>query len=107
MHKAALVELSLEAYLIFFGILAVIIGAVYWLLQREQRQARDRFFRQFESSELRMRPHKIGLVYRVVGTENEEISVIPIWDGKSSVADGKERRITLDELIPFDRSRFF
>lgn len=107
MPKAALVQLSLEAYLIFFGLLAVIIGVMYWLLQRGQRQARDQFFQQFESSELRMSPYRIGLVYRIVGTENEEIAVIPIWDGKSRVANGKERRVTLDELIPFDSSRFF
>ena len=107
MPKDTLVQLNLEAYLIFFGLLAAIIGVMYWRLQRRQRQARDQFFRQFEASELRMSPYKVGIVYRIVETEGKQASVIPIWDGKSRIAHGKPLQVTLGDLIPFDSARFF
>ncbi|WP_299608842.1 hypothetical protein [uncultured Tateyamaria sp.] len=93
--------------MVFYALLAVVIGLMYWLLRRKERLAREQFFGQFAHSQLRMCPYKIGLVYRVITTEQNEIIVSPIWDGKLKIENGKRQRFAPDQLMPFDASRFF
>lgn len=106
MAEEALVQLSLEGYVAFFAGIALIIGLIYWFLQREERQGRELYLDQFKLTELRMSPYKVGLVYQVVATNKNEVTVLPIWDGKSKIVGGMELTVTADKLIPFDKSRF-
>ena len=106
MSDGALVQLSLEGYVAFFACIALIIGLIYWFLQREERRGRELYLDQFEFTELRMSPYKVGLVYQVVASKKNEVTVRPIWDGKSRVVGGTEMTVAADKLIPFDKGRF-
>lgn len=106
MSEHALAPISLEGYVAFFGVLAVVIAALFWRLQRNERQARKQIFRKFEVSELRMSPFQLGLVYRVIDTDENSVTVVPIWRGKSQVVDAKEQTLDASQLIPFDENRF-
>lgn len=107
MPDNALVPVSLDGYVAFFGVLAVVIVVLLWHQQRRERYARLQFFRKFEASELKMSPYQIGLVYRVVGRDQKTVSVVPIWRGKSEIVDAKEQTLDASQLIPFDEARFF
>lgn len=107
MREDALVPISLDGYVAFFGVLAVVIAILFWHLRRKERQARKRFFREFESSELKMSPYQIGLVYRAINRDGSLVSVVPIWRGKSEIVDAKEQILDASQLIPFDEARFF
>ena len=107
MNQDPLAPLSLEGYLVFFGAMAVLIFGLLCWMQGRDKQARNRFFDQFDAADLRMSPHKVGLVYKVVDVVGLEATVVPVWDGKAAIIDGAERCIPEDKLMPFDRSRFF
>ncbi len=107
MPEEALVPISLDGYIAFFGVLAVVTAALFWHLQRKERQARKKFFRKFESSELRMSPSQIGLVYRVKDSDKNSVAVVPIWRGKSPIVNANEQTLDASQLIPFDETRFF
>ncbi|APX13432.1 hypothetical protein [Tateyamaria omphalii] len=101
------VPLTLEGYLLFFGVLLVLIVVLFWWLQKHEKRARDSFFAQFDPSELRMSPHKVGLVFKVVRADGDIVIVQPVWDGKAAILNGKEARLTAVQVMPFDASRFF
>ena len=103
----ALVPISLDGYVAFFGVLAVVTVVLFWHQQRKERHARKQFFSKFEASELKMSPYQVGLVYRVISREGESVSVVPIWRGKSEIVDAKEQTLDASQLIPFDEARFF
>lgn len=103
----ALAPVSLEGFVAFLAALFPIIAFVIWRQTRREKLAREQFLSQFEVSKLKMSPRKIGLVYLVVREERNSISIVPVWDGKSKVINGQEQQVTADQLIPFDRSRFF
>lgn len=107
MLEDALVPISLDGYVAFFGVLAVITGLLFWFVHRKEMKARADYFKEFEISQLKMSPYKIGLVFRVVAIEGNEVVVVPVWDGKSKIVGGKRQLVALDNLIPFDESRFF
>ncbi|WP_298971636.1 hypothetical protein [uncultured Roseobacter sp.] len=107
MPEHDLVPISLDGYVAFFGALIVVIAALFWYLQRKERQARKQFFSKFEDAELRMSPYQIGLVYRVTNTDENAVSVVRIWRGKSQVVDAKQQTLDASQLIPFDETRFF
>ena len=99
-------QLDVTGYVIFFGFMIVVLVGLFWFLRNKERGKRAEFFGQFEESELRMSRHQIGLVYRIVATDGEEIVVVPIWNGKFKVLDDREQRYAANELIPFDKDRF-
>ena len=107
MPKDALVPISLDGYIAFFGVLAVIIAALFWHQQRREKHARKKFFSKFEASELKMSPHQIGLDYRVISRDGKSVSAVPIWRGKSKIVDAKTLTLDACQMIPFDESRFF
>lgn len=107
MPYEALVTLSLDGYVAFYGALAIVISVWFWFVQRWERKARADYFKEFELSQLRMSRYKIGLVYRVVSMEENEVVIVPIWNGNQKIIDGKTLRVAPDTLIPFDASRFF
>ena len=107
MPEDSLVPISLDGYVAFFGVLAVVIVVLFWHQRRKEKQARNQFFRQFDTSELRMSPHQIGLVYRVMDRGGNLVSVVPIWRGTSEIVDAKEQTLNASQLIPFDEARFF
>lgn len=106
MFQSSLIELSLGAYVAFYAIVAAVILALFWHLQRRDRRARMRFLSQYDESQLRMSPYKIGLVYQLVSATESDAVVVPIWDGKSKVENGEKRQLPIGDLIPFDGSRF-
>jgi len=107
MRPDPLVPLSLSGFAAFFAVLAVIIGGLLWYLHLKEKKVREQFFSQFDTAQLRMSPYKIGIVYRLVSVAEAEVVVIPVWDGKVQVENGKEQNLSPDVLIPFDESRFF
>ncbi len=107
MPEDALVPISLDGYIAFFGVLAVVIAVLFWHHHRKERQARKQFFRKFEASELKMSPYQIGLVYRVIDRDGKSVSAVPIWRGKAEIIDAKEQTLDASQLIPFDEARFF
>ena len=107
MSQIAIGPISIEALFTLLAISAVVIGVSFWLHKKKQRRLREQFFAQFETSQLRMSPYKIGIVYRVVSTGENIVTIVPIWNGRSAIKDGKEFQISPDELIPFDETRFF
>ena len=106
MPEGFLVQLNLEGYVAFYACIALIIGLVCFFLQRGERYARERYLDQFEFTDLRMSPYKVGLVYRVVATTESDVTVLPIWDGKSRIVGGTALTVSADKLIPFDKNRF-
>ena len=106
MPEDALVPISLDGYIAFFGVLAVVIAFLYLHRQRRERNARKQFFSKFEVSELRMSPYQIGFVFRVLGKDGKSVSVVPIWRGKSEIVDAEEQTLDTSQLIPFDEARF-
>ncbi|MBN7783651.1 hypothetical protein JYP51_01890 [Ponticoccus gilvus] len=107
MTGPSLAPISLDGFVAFFAVLAIIMAVLFWALRRKQTAARKQFFSQFEESELRMSPYEIGLVYKVTGRTEETVSAVPIWRGKAPIANGKEMEMAPDRLIPFDETRFF
>ena len=106
MSEGVLVQLNLEGYVAFYACIALIVGLVCFFLQRGERHARERYLDQFELTELRMSPYKFGLVYQVVGTKENDVTVLPIWDGKSKIVGGTALTVAADRLVPFDKNRF-
>ena len=107
MMQEPLISLSLEGYLAFYALLAVVIAVMLWVMKMRERRTREDFLHQFDVAELRMSPYKIGIVYRVVSETEAHVTVVPIWDGKSPVRNGKETILERSVLTPFDRNRFF
>lgn len=106
MLEALPIAFSLEVYFVFLTILGVIIGVLLWLQKQRETKARELFIARYETSTLRMSPYKIGLVYLVVKEGKDEVGVVPIWDAKSKVVDGKKLCLPPDELMPYDPARF-
>lgn len=100
------VQLDVTGYAMFFGFMIVVLVGLIWYLRNKERDKRNSFFGQFEKSDLRMSRYQIGLVYRIVATESDEVVVVPIWNGKARVLNAQEQRYPTDELIPFDPVRF-
>ncbi|MEM8536537.1 MAG: hypothetical protein AAGF56_01615, partial [Pseudomonadota bacterium] len=90
MSDDALVPISLDGYIAFFGVLAALIAVLFWHQQRNDSQERKQFFSKFEASELKMSPYQVGLVYRVMDRNGNSVSVVPIWRGKSEIVYAKE-----------------
>ena len=107
MQEDAFVPISLDTYFLFLAFLVPVIAAVLWWVHRREKQVRRAFFDQHNVSDMRMSAHRVGLVYKVVATEAEGVTVVPIWNGKRPVTNGKAQRVKTDALIPFDETRFF
>jgi len=107
MSDDALVTIDLDGFVAFYAAIAVLVGLVYWLNQRREQRARKQYFDQFQQSQLRMSPYKVGLVYQIIAVKEDEVTVIPVWDGKTKVINGNEQRFAPNRLVPFDNSRFF
>ncbi|MQQ08801.1 hypothetical protein GFB49_10075 [Epibacterium sp. SM1979] len=101
-----IVALNLEGYVLFFGVLAVVLVVLFWFLSKREKNVRTEYLNQFDPSELRMTPYKIGLVYRVVETHEDAVTVVPVWNGKSKLEGAAETRVEHGVLIPFDATRF-
>lgn len=107
MPESRLVQVSLDGYVAFFAALAISIAILYWHQKKKEKQTRKQFFEQFNRSELRMSPHQVGLVYRVIKTKDTISLVVPIWKGKSQIINGEEKTLDHSHLMPFDETRFF
>lgn len=106
MTQNTLISASMVGYLAFFASLAVILAALFWYLHRKEMNAREQFFRNFDASDLRMSRYQIGLVYRVMGGDDQSVSVVPIWRGKSPIVGAEEQTLDASHLMPFDATRF-
>lgn len=107
MPYEAPITTNLDGYVAIYGSVAIVIGVMFWFVQRREKKARADYFKGFDLSQLRMSQYKVGLVYRVVSMEENEVAIIPIWNGNQKISDGKIHRVAPDVLIPFDASRFF
>lgn len=102
-----LVPVSLDVLLGFMVFLLLVIIAVLWFVNRQEKSNRKKFLDQFDPSQLRMSANQIGIVFRVLNEGDEKTTVIPIWKGKREIRNGSELQILSKTLIPFDPSRFF
>ncbi|WP_299146369.1 hypothetical protein [uncultured Tateyamaria sp.] len=102
-----LVEIGLDAYIAFFCGLAVLIAALLWILHRRTTKTRHHYLAQFDPDQLRMSPHKIGIVYLITHDDPAEPTVRTVWNNGHPVTAKTERRVAHDHLIPFNADRFF
>lgn len=106
MPSEGLVCVELWVFVLFLSGLGVVMG---WLMRRKNKrdkQERQAFFASFDADELRMIRHKLGLVLRVVSTDDAELTVVTIWEGEKRVPRGKHYTMSPNDLLPFDASRF-
>lgn len=102
-----LVGVGLDGFVAFSTVLAIIIGVMFWVMSRKQRQRRVSYLAQFGPAELRMNPQKIGLVYCVLSGDESEVTVVPVWDATRPLKHESPRTMPQSALIPFDPERFF
>ena len=101
------IQFSLEAYFVFLVVLLVVMVIMFaWLHLRQKAERRD-FLKSFDHRQLRMDPQKVGLVYRIISEDADALVVTPIWDSNRIVPHGKEYKVAVDQLVPFNKDRFF
>lgn len=100
------IQSSIESYLFLMSVVAIAILVTVWVIARKKRSFRRRFLSLYDINDLRSNPYKVGLIYRVVETNNNSARVVPIWSYGKPVLNGSEYEFDPKNLAPFDHDRF-
>ncbi len=74
---------------------------------KNEKQIRKKaYISRFSSMELRTAIYNPNLVYKVLGKDDQHLTVQIVWSGEVEVRDGIEQIIDIDSVRPFDLDLF-